>query len=56
MCNPNIKMINITNMDFPSGSNGEESTYSAGRRPGFNPWVGKFPQEKGMATQSSILA
>ena len=39
MCNPNIKMINITNMDFPSGSNGEESTYTAGRRPGFDPWV-----------------
>ena len=23
---------------------------------GFNPWVGKMPREKGMATHSSILA
>ena len=29
-------------MDFPSGSNGEESTYTAGRRPGFDPWVLKI--------------
>ena len=28
-------------MDFPGGSNGEESTYNAG--PEFNPWVGKIP-------------
>ena len=46
MCNPNIKMINITNMDFPSGSNGEESTYSVSRRPGFDPWVGKIPRRR----------
>ena len=26
------------------------------RRPGFNPWVGKIPLEKEMATHSSILA
>ena len=26
------------------------------RRPGFNPWVGKIPLKKGMATHSSILA
>ena len=25
-------------------------------RPGFKPWVRKIPPEKGMATQSSILA
>ena len=25
-------------------------------RPGFHPWVGKIPQEEGMATHSSILA
>jgi len=25
-------------------------------RPGFNPWVGKIPLEKGKATHSSILA
>ena len=25
------------------------------RRPGFDPWVGKFPLEKGKATQSNIL-
>ena len=26
------------------------------RRPGFHPWLGKIPLEKGMATHSSILA
>ena len=26
------------------------------RRPGFDPWVGKIPLEKGIATHSSILA
>ena len=26
------------------------------RKPGFNPWVGKIPLEKEMATHSSILA
>ena len=26
------------------------------RRLGFDPWVGKIPLEKGMATHSSILA
>ena len=25
-------------------------------RPGFNPWVGKIPWEKGMAVHSSIIA
>ena len=25
-------------------------------RPGFDPWVGKIPLVKGMATQSSILS
>ena len=31
---------------------------NAGRHktPGFDPWVGKTPLEKGMATHSSILA
>ena len=29
---------------------------SACRRPGFNPWVGKTPLEKAMASHSSILA
>ena len=26
------------------------------QRPGFDPWVGKIPLEKGMAAHSSILA
>jgi len=26
------------------------------RKPGFDPWVGKNPPEKGMAIHSSILA
>ena len=26
------------------------------KRPRFNPWVGKIPGEKGIATHSSILA
>ena len=29
---------------------------SAFRRPGFDPWVGKIPLEKGMETHSSNLA
>ena len=40
---------------FPVGSDGQESTCHC-RKPGFNPWVGKIPLEKGMATHSSILA
>ena len=37
---------------------GKEPTINAGRckRHGFNPWVGKIPLEKGMATHSIILA
>ena len=41
---------------FPGGSGGKGSTCNAGDcRPGFNPWVGKIPQE-GVATHSSIFA
>ena len=40
---------------FPVGSDGQKSTCHC-RKPGFNPWVGKIPLEKGMATHSSILA
>ena len=39
--------------DFPGGSQGRESACNA-RRPGFDPWVGKIPLEKG--THSTIMA
>ena len=31
------------NQDFPGGSDGKASVYNAGRKPGFDPWVGKIP-------------
>ena len=37
------------------GSDGKESACNAGDLR-FDPWVGKIPLEKGMATHSSILA
>ena len=40
-------------LDFPGGSDGKRICPQC-RRPGFNPWVGKIPLEKGMATHSSI--
>ena len=42
-------------MGFPGGSDSKESVCQY-ETPGFNPWVGKIPLEKGMATHSSILA
>ena len=42
-------------MGFPGGSDGKESACQC-RRHGFDPWVGKIPLEKEMATHSSILA
>ena len=33
-------------LGFPCGSAGKESACNAGK-PGFNPWVGKIPLEKG---------
>ena len=39
---------------FYGGSDGRICLHC--RRPRFNPWVGKIPLEKGMATHSSILA
>ena len=43
---------------FPGGASGKEPTWQCRRykRCGFNPWVGKIPLEKDMATHSSILA
>ena len=41
--------------DFPGGSDGKSVCLQCGR-PGFNPWVGKIPLEKEMATHSSTLA
>ena len=41
--------------DFPGGSDGKSVCLQCGR-PGFDPWVGKIPLEKAMATHSSILA
>ena len=43
-------------MDFPGGLDGKDGFCLQCRRPGFNPWVGKIPLEKGMATHFSILA
>ena len=34
-------------MYFPSGSDGTEAACNAGRRPLFNPWVGKTPWRRG---------
>jgi len=42
-------------MGIPWESSGEDLLLSLWR-PGFNPWVGKMPLEKGMATHSGILA
>ena len=46
-------------VDFPGGSGGKESTCNVGS-PGFHPWVGKIPtqkgMQKGMAIHSNILA
>ena len=42
-------------LGFPCGSAGKESACNAGR-PGFAPWVGKIPSEKGKVTHCSILA
>ena len=39
---------------FSGGSDGRICLHC--RRPRFNPWVGKIPLEKGMATHYSILA
>ena len=39
-------------MGFPGGAGSKEPA----RRPGFDPWVGEDPLEKGMATHSSIPA
>ena len=45
-------------MGFPGGTSGKELTCQCKKhkRRGFDPWVGKIPLEKGMATYSSILA
>ena len=40
---------------FPSGSDGKASAHNA-CRPGFDPWVGKIPWRREMATHSSTLA
>ena len=41
--------------DFPGGSDNKESACNAGD-PGFDPWGGEDPLEKGMAPHSSIPA
>ena len=53
---PNISSLISTTWVFPGVSDGKESACSVGDPPGFDPWVGKIPLEKGMATHSSILA
>ena len=42
-------------LKLPGGSEGKESACNVGNSR-FNPWVGKIPLEKEMATHSSILA
>ena len=42
----------MTILGFPGGSEVKASACN----PGFDPWVGKIPLEKEMATHSSILA
>ena len=43
-------------MNVPGGSDGKESAYNAGRRPGFNPWVGRSSGEgTGNPLQHSCL-
>ena len=41
----------------PGGASGKEPACQCGdvKRHRFNPWVGKSPLEKGMATHSSVL-
>ena len=43
---------------FPGGTSGKEATCQCWRQKtrGFDPWVRKTPQEKEMATHSSVLA
>ena len=41
--------------DFPGGASGKGPACQC-RRPGFDPWVGKIPQEEGMTAHSSIRA
>ena len=45
-------------LGFPGGTSSKESVcqYSRFKRFGFDPWVGKIPLRKKMATHSSILA
>ena len=40
---------------FPRGAEVKASASNVGK-PGFDPWAGKIPWEKEMATHSSILA
>ena len=53
-----VEEIHPSPWDFPGGNSGKDSAYQHRRykRCKFNPWVGKDPLEKGMATHSSILA
>ena len=44
-----------SNQGFPGGSDGKEAACHC-RRPWLDPWVGKMPWRKGMATHSRILA
>ena len=53
-----LKLLSII-LKLPWWYSGKESTCNAGdtcRRQGFDPWVGKIPLEKEMATHSSIPA
>ena len=51
-------MIQNTSQGFPGGTSNKEPACQNRRhkRLGFDPWVGKIPRRRGMATHSSILA
>ena len=48
----------LSTWSFPGGASGKEPSANAGniRDLGSDPWVGKIPLEKEMATHSSFLA
>ena len=53
------KVLNLRKtLGFPGGISGKEPAcqFRRHKRHRFDPWVGKIPLEKGMATHSSIFA
>ena len=52
----NAKFAGMLAVGFPCDSVGKKSACKKCRRPGFDPWVGKIPWRRELATHSSILA